>query len=282
MVIDLSDLDADADCEGLSVVASVASAADPSAELLAEASLRGRGATWRDTTNSRVWVRTHDGRPPDSNIIVLRTGTNGRIQSTNPQSVWLKNIHFVGGTAWDGSGNTHTVRMSECSAVGSGGNAMLHGSGSNVILERCRGKYAYNDGFNISSSNVMDIDCHVNRIGEDRGATSNASTLHGTGKVKIVGGNYRTGGRVIADINSGERWMLGTGFGPSSLTSGSSNSVGMYQSDTTKAFLDACALADGSVTDLFCGASAYIYYANMSIAGFVLGGTAGNIQAYTP
>lgn len=302
--IDLGYLDATGRPTGLFRVASVASLVDPTPELLAAASAYGRGACFFDATNSVTWVRMPDGRAPDADLIPCSATTaHWQVSAAASRKLWMRRLYIIGGTrtlAIVGSGSTvnHTVHAQDCAFLGAhsdpGGIAHKSGGASLLVFQRCAASYNGLDGFNYHGAatsaatcpTALEIDCVAIGNGDAGGGANNGSTAHEFSRAICVGGTY--GGardRVIHDINSAQRWMMGSTINAPIDTSSASGLLrsGNGAAEATKHWLDAVRFGavSGSQFHIDALAAAQVKYANMDPAGWVLPG-AGSIATYTP
>lgn len=301
--IDLATLDASGDPVGLVRVTSVANTSDPSPELIAADALYGRGAYYQNGATAS-YVRMHNGRAPDGDLAVstLSAG-NLLVSSAASRKVWLKRVKSICGTytfAMGGSGSTvnHELRASECAFIGAGtdpgGFAHKTGGGSLLIFDRCRASYNLLDGFNYHGANTsvstcpaaVEIDCAARGNGDGGGGTNNGTTLHEYARAAAVNGTYETAqDRVVHDINSAQRWMLGSAVNAPIGTTSASGLVraGNDATQATQIWLDAVRFGaiSGSQFHIDALAAATVKYANMDATGWVLPG-AGSVTSYTP
>lgn len=300
--VDLVNKDARNAPIGLKRVMNPVSTADPSSEINA-AWAEGRGAYFYNSANGDLFVRMVDDRAPDANF-VLCTGAANMFTVSNAASrkIWMDRIHNIGGSraiVIGGSGVTHEVYARQSSFVAasdnSGGGCVTWVNGAGLlVLDRCSANDGLLDGVNGHgtattgnvSPNILEIDLVSRRCGSALGGANNASTAHEQTKVISVNGIYETAqDRVIHDIDTAQRWMMGSTINAPIDTTSASGLIrcGSAVGDATKHWYDAVRFGaiSGSQFHIDVTAAAAAKYANMNPAGWVTPG-AGSIATYTP
>lgn len=280
---------------------SYANEAAIAAGVAAQASAFGQGACWIDSTNTKYYVQTFDGRAPDSNIVVLRGGIN--VNSANArnlyligrfggvQTVWARDLHLWGGAPlysaaqWSGEGRTVTTYFADCSFSYSCINGFnADGAGVHTLL-RCDASDNYKDGFNYDQASGFDansdavmrfheLDCTADWNGNSSQGddSDNASSCHvRTNGVRVNTIGRKTLNRAFHDIAATKTWNLGciaqdcrqTGAHSAGFVSGYPTTVG----ETAKVWLDGCQSINNDY-DLEAYRGATLYTANMDMTGY--------------
>jgi len=305
VLLDRAKLDGFGDATGLKRVNSPANTANPAAELNA-AWADGRGAYYYNAAAGELFVRLFDDRAPDANLVVC-SGAAAQLSlaSTATRKIWLDRIHINGGgqpLRAVGVGVAHEIyaRLSSfcggSDSIANGGCVSLVDGPTRGIFDRCQAKYGLLDGFNYhgvsspiaeaTSPTAMEIDCVSRHNGEAGGGANNASTAHEAARVISVNGVYEYAqDRTIHDIQSAQRWMLGSTV-RAPVDTASVDGVmrlGNDATQATKAWLDAVRVGavTGSQFTFDILAAAQLRYANMDPTGWVTPG-AGSIASYTP
>ncbi|MGE3712646.1 MAG: hypothetical protein AB7G35_23625 [Hyphomicrobiaceae bacterium] len=261
------------------------------------------GTWWRDGSNN-IYVHALDGRSlvGDASVRFSETGNNAVVRASASLTSWMQNICFAfGGVTLQyvfttNAGQTINCYAKDCFAIGSGGNGVqvssnLSGSSVYAYFTRFGAGFNQLDGFNYDGaggggarSRYFENECFTERNGYSGGNANNATTSHDATQGICIKGLYRgSEDRVVADISSAQRWMLGCDIRASAGTGTNSETVvaGSANGQSASIWLDGCALeeSDDGCLNAFTGSA--IRYANMNIAGLSTEG-GGTIAAYTP
>lgn len=165
------------------------------------------GSYYIDTSNN-IYVRTHDDRLPDDQI--LPNMVSDAVKITDTPKVYFENVRFTNSVKLTSTKTGNKFFAKDCFfSIGSGGNALSIEGYDYNILQSCVAKHATMDGFNYHVKNgilpkVIEIDC----IGFDNGRNgadqNNGSTMHDGGQIIRIGGEYHNnGGPNVIDVNEG-------------------------------------------------------------------------------
>lgn len=215
-------------------------------------------------TGSTVYVRTHDDRAPDDDVLVLVI--ENIITAAGHLSLILENITFIGGAGRTlrvyntQSGEIANVYANGCIFSHSYNDDAFEHTGGDVILIDCMACYANRDGFNYHagynvSAFVIEINCTAYDCGlDDANDNNNASTAHETSKIIRVGGTYtNTKGPVVGDVDTSTAWLVGCTIS-SSASAGAGGDIG-YLGATS--WLDGCAVSDSAI-DIYGSTMVYL------------------------
>ena len=165
------------------------------------------GSYYIDSSNN-IYVRTHDDRVPDDQI--LPNMFSDAVKITDTPKVYFENVRFTKSFKLSATKTVNKFFAKDCYfSIGSGGNALSIEGYDYNILQSCVAKHATMDGFNYHIKNgilpkVIEIDC----IGFDNGRNgadqNNGSTMHDGGQIIRIGGEYHNnGGPNVIDVNEG-------------------------------------------------------------------------------
>jgi hypothetical protein len=265
------------------------------------------GSYWRDGATNRIYVRTFDSRSltgaGDKGIVVITTGggNNFRFACTASVTMWVQNVCFI-----DGSNNiyvqsgatdlTVNVYMKDCQTVGgiiANGTAFISTHANtviNVYQKRCGAGYNGFDGFNYRSDTgagalvrYFEDECFTAYNGSGVGGANNASTAHGVAIGITMNCNFAgSQNRVINDIDSSRRWMLGSTVAASAASDATAITVQAGSgtgSHTAQIWMDGCTLANSATAAVYSETGCAVRYTRMHLSGLTTGG-AGTIAAY--
>lgn len=258
-----------------------------------------------------TYVNLLDGRVPDSSVVgydhvgtrVLRWQKGGYIQNCDFHG-FANSITMTQASPY---ASTDSVALCNVRLVSSGSVAYngLYAAMDRgvVVIENSATYYCGKDGWNFTQSDSYVNACAVliNSIAEwsgvdyvgSGGGALNANTQHyGWQTVDVGGANIYAGNRVIADINTAKRWMIGAeiGWAAGNGTDWSTQgNTAFALSDTAQIWLDDCRLSMGS--DSLAANTYQIYwvdptatlrYRNMSVSGWrqAAATTNGTLEAY--
>ena len=233
------------------------------------------GSYWYDSATGIIYVRMHTNRSPSGDALLFRTSTSLRVNGN--RAIFLKNLRFEGGgvnmvTASGARPRLYAVDSSFRYAASNGIDTL----GATAYLERCVIAKAGLDNLNYHddsglSSRALEIDVVSYGAGDliakgfvSNTESQNASSMHDTGSVVRVNGNYdESYGPVIPDTGTSSSMNIGVYSGRSlapTLTRNASfySEGGMYLIDAT---------AKGSNNDLWVGVGATLNIRNMTMAG---------------
>lgn len=165
------------------------------------------GTYFIDSSNN-IYVRTHDDRVPDDQI--LTNMFSDAVKITDTPKVYFENVRFTNSVKLSATKAGNKFFAKDCFfSIGSGGNALSIEGYDYNILQSCVAKHATMDGFNYHVKNgilpkVIEIDC----IGFDNGRNgadqNNGSTMHDGGHIMRINGEYyNNGGPNVIDVNEG-------------------------------------------------------------------------------
>jgi hypothetical protein len=266
------------------------------------------GSYWRDPATSRIYVRTFDSRSltgaGDKGIVVTTTGggNNFRFACTASVTMWVQNACFIDGSnggVYVQSGATDlTIRvyMKDCQSVG---DVLANGAGfitthANTVMEvyqkRCGAGYNGFDGFNYRSDTgagalirYFEDECFTAYNGYGAGGANNSTTAHGTAIGISLNGTYAgSEDRVVNDIDSSRRWMIGSSVAASASAGATSITLqagSLTGSHTAQIWLDGCTLANSTTGGVYSATGCAVRYTRMHLSGLTTDG-AGTIAAY--
>jgi hypothetical protein len=253
LTLDWNNLDADGIPRMLApLIAAPASAAAPWPEINAlwtlysgikdkptDAGTYSMGASWLDTTNKKIYVRTFDNRHPTGlnsdidNLSNLSTLRGAETALTANHTIWMRGGCFMGG--FNGAmvaASTNTSRLTYYAddMVFYGGygfgafttiiaGASATAGGTKSVLNNCKAYYALLDGFNYHGNGTVatatspfgiEIGCKSKWCGWTTGLANNGTTCHEACRLLCINSEYLNAqDRTINDIQSAMRWMLG-------------------------------------------------------------------------
>ncbi|MCU4181128.1 fibronectin type III domain-containing protein [Bosea sp. BH3] len=307
---DESILDADGDPQGIpNVPGSFANEAAIIAGISAYHATHAMGGCYLDATNRKLYVRTADGRAPDSNIHVGR-GANSSTDANSrnfyqsgiyftPKTIWVRNMRCYGGMNWlyayNPQGHTIAGYLADCRFLHAGYNGLSVMGDVALTTLRCSFGYVYEDGIGYTLPDgagvanfpkFFELDCIYKWCGQDSASdtSKNASSTHDTVPgVRVNGRARKTQNRAFHDIAASQSWNLGviardcrqTGVQSGAFASGYNPNTG----ETSKIWLDACQSVDNAY-DLEAYKGGTLSYANMDATGFVNDNGSGTITTY--
>jgi hypothetical protein len=197
------------------------------------------GASWLDTTNKKIYVRTFDNRHPTGlnsdidNLSNLSTLRGAETALTANHTIWMRGGCFMGG--FNGAmvaASTNTSRLTYYAddMVFYGGygfgafttiiaGASATAGGTKSVLNNCKAYYALLDGFNYHGNGTVatatspfgiEIGCKSKWCGWTTGLANNGTTCHEACRLLCINSEYLNAqDRTINDIQSAMRWMLG-------------------------------------------------------------------------
>jgi hypothetical protein len=185
---------------------------------------------------------------------------------------YVENIIFSGGKATvnmsNSAGNNPVMMFKNCafndSTTENGINVRRNGL---YIFENCKSNNNFLDGFNyhnndsIKNQLVIEINCKATGNGTGGGTTDNGSTMHDTGNIiRINGEYYGNSDRNIHDIENSKSWNLGVIARDGSDVAQANFVSGNGSGDITSMYLDTCS-ASGSnkAFDLYSNTTSFIY-----------------------
>lgn len=184
--------------------------------------VEANAGSWYDD-GSKIYIRTHDDRAPDSDIRpYMGSIGNGYIagHATVDVICYLENIEFHGGqyclrpTSIAGP-RTPTVYLKNCSFKYSNAAGLLDYGGI-TYSDTCLAECNKSDGFSANSYNSAEtFMAEINCIGRWNGyyntqTTTNGSTAHNASRVIRVNGLYHhSKGPNIHDVQQVQSWNLG-------------------------------------------------------------------------
>lgn len=248
-------------------------------------------------SGSNVSIHLADNRAPDSDVRVYKQAASGTADNAgvsltvNNQTVYLQDIYFEGGASpviTAAGVNTHrlTIYARDCTFKYAGGNGLSIASAGLYVMQNCIAAWNGDDGFNYKGSAfggvgplAIEIDCIGRWNGRDAEGTNNGSTMHSSGSMVRVNGDYHHNqNRNIHDIDNCFSWNMGSIARDSQGPSNSVNfAVGVGAADASLMWLDGC-VSSGSDTDLQENGLSTIYTFNLTSEGV----TAGTITPYVP
>lgn len=274
------------------------------------------GTWWRETTGTyanRLFVRPFDdrdlralflaGQPHRIEVLTTGGGNNFRFDATTSLTLWVQNACFIDGSnnVWikDASpGLTINVYFKDVVSVGSvlgdgmGFHALYAGSTIKAYLTRCGTGYNLSDGFDYRADPAVptaaafgfENECFTAHNGYDASGANNASTAHGQSTVISLNCDYSSGSqnRVVNDIETSKRWMIGCAVGPSTSTDASAVSVqagSLSGSHTAQIWLQTCDISDSAAAAVYAASGCAVRYRATSLAGLTLDG-AGLIEPF--
>lgn len=165
------------------------------------------GSYYIDSSNN-IYVRTHDDRVPDDQI--LPNMFSDAVKITDTPKVYFENIRFTNSVKLSATKAGNKFFAKSCYfSIGSGGNALSIEGYDYNILQSCVAKHATMDGFNYHIKNgilpkVIEIDCVGFDNGRNGADQNNGSTMHDGGHIIRIGGEYyNNGGPNVIDVNEG-------------------------------------------------------------------------------
>ncbi|MGW9918467.1 hypothetical protein [Staphylococcus hominis] len=166
-----------------------------------------KGSFYIDSS-SNIFIRTHDDRVPDDQILPNMYGDAAKI-TDNPK-VYFENIRFTNSVKLTATTVNKQFFAKDCYfSIGSESNALSIEGYDYNILQSCIAKHATRDGFNYHVKNgVLPKVIEINCIGYDNGRNgadqNNGSTMHDGGHILRIGGEYYSNsGPNVIDVNEG-------------------------------------------------------------------------------
>lgn len=244
-----------------------------------------------------LYVHAFDGRSPDSDIKVYKKSASGTTNNINVRyevlggEIYLENILCEGGVSpffnrLSDPAYAQVVRAKNCTfKYGANDNFDINGD-TFVLLQNCITAWAAQDGYNYhaifasAAPHVIEIDCVARWCGTDNAGTNNGSTMHDSGWIVRVNGDYHhNADRNVHDITGSFSWNLGcTARDCQTADSNFCSGLGA-ESPGTKMWLDGCT-SSGSQKDLEASTNSTVYHFNLTTDGDNLAG--GTITTYTP
>jgi hypothetical protein len=248
------------------------------------------GTYFFDSGASRMYVTAQDSRvlTGSTTMIVPTAGNVFQYTPIIDAQLWMDGIDFIGPTL--GSVATANKRLTwnarDVGYIGGTNGLALTGPVDAINLSPRVGG-GNSDGLNYHGNaqgdgTALEYDLRSIRSGYDASAANNASTAHENCVVISVAGDYAgSQDRVIHDINSAKRFMVGSTIRESAGTGATSITMqaGTGGGTAAEIWLDDCTIEDSTTGGLFADAGCAIRYRNMSIAGLTTGGT-GTIEAF--
>ena len=270
------------------------------------------GLWWRDPATSRLYIHPFDkrdlralflaGQPHQIEICTNGGGNNLRFDATTNLTLWMQNVCMIDGSnvVWikDAStGLTINIYLKDVLAVGGvlGDGMDFHAnnanSRTNVYLKRCGTGYNLSDGFDYRADPAVptaavfgfEDECFTARNGYDAGGANNASTAHGQSTVITLNCDFDgSQNRVVNDIDSAKRWVVGTTVRASlsadatGVTVQAGSASGTH---TAQIWLQDCDIAESDAAAVYAISGCAVRYKNTSLSGLTLDG-AGDIVPY--
>lgn len=287
----------------------------------ADASSYGMGASWVDTVNLKVYVRTFDNRLPvmgtDVDILCNDATLRGAETAiTASRTMWMRGGMLMGGK----NGALHAYSSSTANVLtlyaddmvfwgGYGYGAVttvkidnsLTPYGGKFIMNNCKGYYSLSDGFNwhgsgtgtVNSPFVIEIGSKSKWCGWNATGTNNGTTSHETVRKICINGEYlNTQDRAIHDIQASMNWYLGCTastrrIADASVTSRIVVAQNPAQVGTTTTWLDTFTPVNGAFGAPQAQYDAYssgviLFATNMTVPGYSPAGGGSAFAAYTP
>lgn len=228
-------------------------------------------------SGTTTYIRTVDGRVPDSDIMVLKDQLSAQF---NDGLFYIEGISFEGG-------NNGAVRLEKIATApkgyfknckfkyatndgGSAGGLTVVGA-IETFLQNCEAARNINDGFNYHAKtgtigNAIEVNC----IGRDNGSQldiDNGSTMHEGGKImRFQCPVYENAGSNFGEINPGTKaWMVDCYSGKSAARGTQYNSCYTAHADA-EIWLEGC-VGENSNTVLLAQANAKIHLRNCFLRG---------------
>jgi hypothetical protein len=264
------------------------------------------GTWWRDSSTSRLYIHPFDGRDLRAlhltgkahqiEICTTGGGNNFRFDATTSLTMWVQNACFLDGSnnVWvkDASaGLTINVYFKDVVSVGSvfgdgmGFHALYAGSTIKAYLTRCGTGYNLSDGFDYRADPAVptaaafgfENECFTAHNGYDASGANNASTAHGQSTVISLNCDYSSGSqnRVVNDIETAKRWMIGCSVGQSASADASGVSVqagSLSGSHTAQIWLQTCDISESAAAAVYAVSGCAVRYRDTSLAGLKLDG----------
>jgi hypothetical protein len=249
------------------------------------------GSYFYDSGTSRMYVTAQDSRnlTGDVNMLVPTSGTNLSYVPTIDAQLWMDGIDFVGGAMLGTMATAAKTLLWNGRDIGyfSGTNGLALTGTIDAINISPRVGGGNSDGMNYHGTaqgqvRALEYDLRSARSGFDASTANNTSTLHESCIGISVGGDYAgSQDRVIHDINSASRFMVGSTIRASAGAGATSITIQAGSSGTAaEIWLDNCIVENSTTGGLYADTGCAIRYRNMSIAGLTTAG-AGTIEAFT-
>lgn len=170
------------------------------------------------TNGPTVYVRTHDSRTPDANILLsMNASSLVGTGLTGNWSLYVEGIEWWGGTTANilatGDNCLFLAKDSTFKFANSTNGLSIRGV-KTVVLENCEASKNRYDGFNYHeesgrNGNVVEINCVARKNGKVPGS-QNGSTAHESYKIVRIGGLYEHNvGANVADVNNALSYNIG-------------------------------------------------------------------------
>lgn len=226
------------------------------------------------STSTQIVIHTHDGRAPDSDIVVLGRDGFGW-QQTTAVDIFMRGVEFWGPTQpafIDTSATAATYAFDRCKFLYSRASANGFETGTSspagmlTLLNRCDAAYNSFDGFGYRGAhNAIEVACRGVWNGYTRANDNdNGSTTHGSVVSLRVNGTYRfNDDRNIHDINTTRNLLIGcvAGDAQNADTDGFDNAAflnGVAGSSSVQ-WLEGCTSTGGVVADVGAAGAAITY-----------------------
>lgn len=253
------------------------------------AEVEAAASSWY-TDGTTLYVRTQDGRSPDSQLLVLAAVANTTF--AHNKTWYMEGIIFEGGSTSVFACSSATIGSAAQLIFNGGGFRYGQGTSGNglavtgvpltiLVNAPAYGNEAdgrnYHVGTNGINPKVIEINCDAFDNGQTDGINNdNGSTMHEAGRIVRVNGTYSFNvGPQIADINTSQAWNLGCTASDSASTASDATDSGFRTLDTASMWLDTCA-ASGSTNAAVTDGTSNIRYRNGTFSGAL----SGNVTTY--
>lgn len=251
----------------------------------ASASALTAGQYFYDTPTTTLYVRTADGRAPDSKIIPTSPSANGFTwgPQLSGQVFWAKGLDFVGGyqTQVDYTfmaDATGKAFFSECTAQASGLDGFVMNMVGYGLFSKCGAYNTIGDGFSayagvggntLNQSWKVELDCRARRNGNSSNLANNASTGHDATRSVIINPDYDLSqDRLIHYVYAALAWIIGGIIGKSARASGTTSRTLMVNQGavgrTPTIWADSVTFNGHSEIDIEASAYGKIYLHNIN------------------
>lgn len=212
-------------------------------------------------TNGTIYIHTINGRVPDSDLLLFRSGDN--LVAEGSLTLYLENVKVYGGnsplraTATALSDHLR-VFAKDCEFYYSytvDNDAVMMQGAELSIFQNCKAKYAKKDGFNYhAAQNILPKAIEIGCVGAYNGNTDDnndqGSTIHDGGSAIRVNCVYHDniGSNVADQGEDTEAWMIGCVAYKSLATGGQNSNYFTY--DDVHHWLQSC-VGFGSTTNVY-------------------------------